>query len=407
MMSSRGRTASTAGAGASRSSSSSSKSSSGSSSSKSSSGSASASTSSSSSSKGSTSSGAGASRSSRSGSSSSSVSVSSPSASKTVTTTTTTAPATTIAPAKTTRTTIATPQAAIPVSTDLARAITESQAKYPDAWSKATGTTNIMQQFEQVTGTTIPVMEQIQDIELLPEVMAEEERIEEERIEQIEQAPIYERLDEQVQTIIDDINAGNIQVPDWFYNNIEWVQTGHITQQEFLTAYNYLVDQQIVHTAEPTTNDTITNDMITQHLDYFTIENGRARGQITFTLTDNFNSFYYDTDITNIIQLKTKEGANILPFVKENRLRFTATERHEIIQYDESVGNNTTVDLESFVWLNVARPTAFSAVLRSEIKEGQDATTPTNEGFLGAGLGFSAIAFAIVAGYFIDVRRNQ
>ncbi len=403
MMSSRGRTASRAGSSASRSSSSTT----GSSNTSTSSGSSSASTSSSS--KGSTSSsGSGASRSSRSGSSTSSVSVSSPSASKTVTTTTTTTPATTTAPAKTTRTTTATPQAAITVSTDLARAITESQAKFPDAWSKATGTTNIIKQFEQVTGTTIPIMEQIQDIELLPEVMAEEERIEEERIEQIEQAPIYERLSDQVQTIIDDINAGNIQVPDWFHNNIEWVQTGHISEAEFFNAYNYLVQEQIVHTPlDNGLNEKITNDMITQHLDHFTIENGRAKGQITFRLTDKFNPFYYDKDITNIIQFKTKAGANILPFVKENRLRFTATERDEIIQYDESVGDNTTIDLESFVWLGTTQPTAFSSVLRSEIKQGQDATvTTTNEGFLGAGLGISAIAFAIVAGYFIDMRRK-
>ena len=202
-----GRTASTAGAGASRSSSSST----GSSSSSTSSGSSSASTSSSS--KGSTSSsGAGASRSSRSsGSSSSSVSVSSPSASKTVTKTKTTTPATTTAPAKITTTTTATPKTAIPVSTDLARAITESQAKYPEAWEKATGTTNIQQQFEQVTGTTIPVIEQIEQIEepfipeILPEVFAEEQKV----------------LADDIQQILNDIDAGLVQVPDWFHNNIE------------------------------------------------------------------------------------------------------------------------------------------------------------------------------------------
>ena len=94
--------------------------------------------------------------------------------------------------------------------------------------------------------------------------------------------------------------------------------------------------------------------------------------------------------------------------MKENRLRFTATERDEVIQYDEAVGDNTIVDLESFVWLNVARPTAFSSVLRSEIKQGQDATVSTiNEGFLGAGLGISAIGFAIAMGFLIDMRGKK
>ena len=382
----RGRTASTAGAGASRSSSTST----GSSSSSTSSGSSSASTSSSS--KGSTSSsGAGAARSSRS-----SVSVSSPSASKTVTTTKTTTPATTTAPAKITTTTTATPKTAIPVSTDLARAITESQAKYPDAWEKATGTTNIQQQFEQVTGTTIPVIEQEQEIEqfipeILPEVFAEEQQV----------------LADDIQQILNDIDAGLVQVPDWFHNNIEWVQNGHITEQEFRTAYNYLIDAQIVHVAEPTTNETITNDMITQHLDHFTIVNGRAKGQITFTLNANFNPFYYGKDLVNIIQFKTKAGANILPFVKENRLRFTETERDETIQYDESVDGNTVVDMESFVWLGTTRPTAFSSVLRSEIKEGQAATT-TSEGFMAAGI-TGAIALLIGIGLILPdrVRRKK
>ena len=377
----RGRTASTAGAGASRSTST------GSSSSSTSSGSSSASTSSSS--KGSTSSGAGAARSSRS-----SVSVSSPTASKTVTTTKTTAPETTTAPAKITTTTTATPKTAIPVSTDLARAITESQAKYPEAWEKATGTTNIQQQFEQVTGTTIPVIEQEQEPfipEILPEVFAEEQKV----------------LADDIQQILSDIDAGLVQVPDWFHNNIEWVQNGHITEQEFRTAYNYLIDAQIVHVAEPTTNETITNDMITQHLDHFTIQNGRAKGQITFTLNANFNPFYYGKDIVNIIQFKTKAGANILPFVKENRLRFTETERDETIQYDESMQNNTVVDLESFVWLGTTRPTAFSSVLRSEIKEGQAATT-TSEGFMAAGI-TGAIALLIGIGLILPdrVRRKK
>jgi len=379
----RGRTASTAGAGASRSTST------GSSSSSTSSGSSSASTSSSS--KGSTSSGAGAARSSRS-----SVSVSSPSASKTVTTTKTTAPATTTAPAKITTTTTATPKTSIPVSTDLARAITESQAKYPDAWEKATGTTNIQQQFEQVTGTTIPVIEQEQEIEqfipeILPEVFAEEQKV----------------LADDIQQILNDIDAGLVQVPDWFHNNIEWVQSGHITEQEFRTAYNYLIDAQIVHVAEPTTNETITNDMITQHLDHFTIENGRAKGQITFTLNANFNPFYYGKDLVNIIQFKTKAGANILPFVKENRLRFTETERDETIQYDEDMQGSTVVDMESFVWLGTTRPTAFSSVLRSEIKEGQAAAV-TSEGFMAAGI-TGAIALLIGIGLILPdrVRRKK
>ena len=150
---------------------------------------------------------------------------------------------------------------------------------------------------------------------------------------------------------------------------------------------------------------TITSNMITQHLDHFTIENGRAKGQITFTLNDNFNPFYYGKDIVNIIQFKTKAGANILPFVKQNRLRFTETERDEVIQYDEAMQNNTVVDMESFVWLGTTTPTAFSSVLRSEIKEGQAAAV-TSEGFMAAGI-TGAIALLIGIGLILPERGGK
>jgi len=282
------------------------------------------------------------------------------------------------------------------ISGELSRAIIESQANFPDAWAKATGTTNKDKQYEQVTATSPiqPITAQLQEIEEIAQ--------EEERIKQIEQAPIYQRLDDQIQNIINDINAGAVQVPDWFRNNIEWVQTGHISQHEFLTAYNYLVDQQIVHAPEmPTVEpviETISTDMINQRLDYFTIQNGRAKGQITFTLNDNFNPFYYNKDILNIVQFKTKNGVSIL--LKENRLRFTATERTETIQYDEDMLGNLTVDLESFVWLGTAQPTPFSPVLRMEIREGETAS-PTKTGIMGAGVA-GAMGILILLGFIID-----
>ena len=150
---------------------------------------------------------------------------------------------------------------------------------------------------------------------------------------------------------------------------------------------------------------TITANMITQRIDHFTIENGRAKGQITFTLNDNFNPFYYNKDIKNIIKFKTKAVANILPFVKQNRLRFTETERDETITYNESMQGNTVVDMESFVWLGTTTPTAFSSVLRSEIKEGQAAST-TSEGFMSMGI-TGAIALLIGIGLILPDRVGR
>ena len=375
-MSSRGRTASRAGAAsASRSSSSTSTSS----------GSASASTSSS----GTSSSGAGAARSSRS---SSSVSVSSPSASKTVTTTKTTTPK------ETTKETTGQPKTPIAVSADLAKAISDSQQAYPDAWSEATGTSNIQKQFEQVTGTTIPsliieapeeditILPDLPEISILPEAMAEQQQV----------------LADDIVQILNDINNGVILVPDWFRNNMDWVQSGHITQQEFRTAYNYLADTQIIHAPEE--NLAISDNMITQKVNYFSIIEGRAKGEITFTITDSFNPYYFNKNIVNLIQFKTPNGINILPTVKQNTLRFTQTERDETIQYDEDMQGNTRATVESFVWdSTLSQP--FSKVFSIEISA-TEPPKPISSGFMAAGAA-GAIAGLVLLGFIVDHKGGK
>jgi len=48
--------------------------------------------------------------------------------------------------------------------------------------------------------------------------------------------------------LIKDILEHRIIAPAWFVNNnINWVITGHISEQEFLTGYYNLIDQGIIH----------------------------------------------------------------------------------------------------------------------------------------------------------------
>ena len=398
-MSTRGRTTARAGASASRSSASSSKSStasgSKSSSSKSSTSTSSGSSSASTSSSGVSSSGAGAARSARS---SSSVSVSSPSGSKSVTTTKTTTPT------ETTKETTAQPSTPISVSADLAKAISDSQQAYPDAWTEATGTSNIQQQFEQVTGTTIP-----QIIVEAPEPIIEEPIIAEPIIEipeilpQVfaEQQPV---LAEDIIQILNDIENGVILVPDWFRNNINWVKSGEITQQEFRSAYNYLLDQQIAH--PPEENLTITDNMITQQVINFNIVNGRAVGSIKFEATNNFNPYYYNKNIVNIIQFKDPNGTNILTYVKENNLNFTVKEQDEVINYDEDIQGNTRATLESFVWLSTASPRPFSKQYTIDISETEPPKPTRTDGFMGAGV-LGLIGILMLGGFIADHVRKR
>jgi len=192
-------------------------------------------------------------------------------------------------------------------------------------------------------------------------------------------------------------------VPDWFRNNIDWVKSGHITQQEFRTAYNYLVDQQIAH--PPEENLTITDNMVTQQVINFNIVNGRAVGSIKFVATNNFNPHYFNKPIANIIQIKDPNGANILTTVKENTLNFTETEREEIISYDEDVKQNTRATVESFVWSSATAPTAFSKMFMIDISEG-DPPHPKTTGFMSAGVA-GAIAGLVLIGFIADHKRGK
>ena len=216
-------------------------------------------------------------------------------------------------------------------------------------------------------------------------------------------------LSDNIKHILNDINNNVIQVPAWFYNNIEWVQTGQITEQEFLTAYNYLAEQQITQpiTQEPITqeplNESITDNMITQQVINFNIINGRAVGSIKFEVTNNFNPYYYGKNIVNLVQFKTPNGVTLL--VKENRLNFTKTERDEIISYDESVSENTRITVESYVWSSATRPTAFSKMLMIDIKEG-DFPKITTTGFMSAGIA-GAIAGLVLLGFIVDSKVGK
>jgi hypothetical protein len=94
---------------------------------------------------------------------------------------------------------------------------------------------------EEVIEEEIP-----EEIEVIEEKIPEEIEVIEEEIPEVF-GEIEVVLTDQVKQIISDIENGIVLVPDWFVKNIDWVKTGQITQQEFVTAYNYAVDQGWIH----------------------------------------------------------------------------------------------------------------------------------------------------------------
>ena len=156
----------------------------------------------------------------------------------------------------------------------------------------------------------------------------------------------------------------------------------------------------------PEINDSISTNMVTQQMIDFNIVNGRAIGSIRFIATENFNPYYYGKNIVNIVQFKTPNGANILPYVKQNNLRFTETERDEIIHFDEDMKNNTRATVESFVWEWIDKPAgAFSNKYMIEISEPEPPKV-IQTGIMGAGVA-GAIGILILLGFVADSRHKK
>jgi len=151
----------------------------------------------------------------------------------------------------------------------------------------------------------------------------------------------------------------------------------------------------------PTVDDSISTGMVTQQVINFNIINGRAVGSIKFVATNNFNPYYYGKNILSIVKFKTPNGVNILPYVKQNNLRFTETERDEVINFDEDMKGNTRATVESFVWEWIDKPLgAFSKMFSIQISETETAK-PLSTGIMGAGVG-GAIGILILLGFVAD-----
>ena len=252
------------------------------------------------------------------------------------------------------------------------------------------------------------------------DILAHEIKIkkEEKKIEDIEHKLIDAELAVNVKQIINTLESGQQVYPDWFQNNIVWVKTGQITSEQFLTTYYYLSNQGTIHApitepiieepiieepvielpellpeaiAEPEINDSISTNMVTQQVINFNIVNGRAIGSIRFVATENFNPYWYGKNIFSIVQFKTPNGVNILPYV---------------INFDEDMKGNTRATVESFVWEWFDKPTgAFSNKYEIKISEKEPAK-PLSTGIMGAGVG-GAIGILILLGFIVDSRRKK
>ena len=98
--------------------------------------------------------------------------------------------------------------------------------------------------------------------------------------------------------------------------------------------------------------------MISQSVGAFILKDGRLKGEILYIANQSFNPFYYDKNLTSLVQIKSKTGIPIA--VKPNNLNFTNTERDERIQIDEAVGNFKELIVDFFVLKSPTDMRAFA-----------------------------------------------
>ena len=225
----------------------------------------------------------------------------------------------------------------------------------------------------------------------------------------------------EVQAILTKFDNNDYTFPSWFSSNIEFVKNGSITSNEFLNAFNNLVeagtiiDKTIVITycvnvytldsggnvlsdhydkinlsslqnllsenkyvfyckdgiipteqqvrdfygyTAPVEDSSINSMMISQTVGAFILKDGRLKGEILYIANQSFNPFYYDKNLTSLVQIKSKTGIPIA--VKPNNLNFTNTERDERIQIDEAVGNFKELIVDFFVLKSPTDMRAFA-----------------------------------------------
>jgi hypothetical protein len=146
-------------------------------------------------------------------------------------------------------------------------------------------------------------------------------------------------------------------------------------------------------------DDTVSKSMVVQIPSNFIIKDDRVTGGIAFNATSSFNPFWYGKTIKSWIVGTSTDGK--VAFAKLNDLNFTATEKDEFINLDESAGGNTVILAELFVIVSESDTREFSEPFQLRIDEqGSDDTTPKKRGkFFGALIGLlgGSLALSLLA----------
>lgn len=103
----------------------------------------------------------------------------------------------------------------------------------------------------------------------------------------------------------------------------------------------------------------INENMVSQSIGAFKLQNGKVTGDIIYIAESEFNPYYYNKPVTSVVHIKDQVGRTLK--LKTNNLNFTSTERDETISINEGIEDNIkAVKIEFYVWKGINEPIAFS-----------------------------------------------
>jgi len=208
--------------------------------------------------------------------------------------------------------------------------------------------------------------------------------------------------DENISVIIDmhdgHFIAGILTLADFNeldnFNEIGWNITDHVPTNEpttdDLSSMLLKINAHILADLpepdpdpDPTPDPVPNQNMVSQSLGVFNLENDRLTGEILYIAQSAFDPFFYGQTIFSLLSIRDKNGVDLV--TKQNDLVFTELERDERITFDESAFGNIELHLRAFVFSldNEFNALAFSTVKEFIVKEEDPPMPPPDNGASG------------------------
>jgi len=229
--------------------------------------------------------------------------------------------------------------------------------------------------------------------------------------------------------IISNIESGILIIPQWFFHNVEWVKGGQITENDFLTSYHNLVNQNIIHEAmaepepepEQTWSGWVTKPSgIIEYMTMTVSTKQTLEGQGWIFTTDKPVTPQPENENISVI-FYTGTGGDLKTHFGINSIIVTPEEKEELAGWlyqnygtsiilavnrlTNDIRTHTAQQVKAYVLQKIQDDTP-QEVLPTPTTPTTPPTVTSKSGIMGAGVA-GAIALLILGGFIIDSRRKK